>query len=88
MSEQHPSTQQYQRAIQIVEQIEQLEAELKEVLSGSSGSAVEKSEPSLEPTSKTAGKRKGKRAGRVVSPEGRARMAAAQRARWAKSRKS
>jgi hypothetical protein len=71
-----PSTQQLQRAIQLSEQIEKLETELKSLLAGNGRAPVATtvSKPS---------KGKGKR---TMSPEARERIAAAQRARWAKAR--
>jgi len=71
-----PSTQQLQRAIQLSEQIEKLETELKSLLAGNGRAPVATS------VSKPA-KGKGKR---MMSPEARERIAAAQRARWAKAR--
>jgi len=71
-----PSTQQLQRAIQLSEQIEKLETELKSLLAGN-GQA-----PAAATVSRPA-KGKGKR---MMSPEARERIAAAQRARWAKAR--
>ncbi len=71
-----PSTQQLQRAIQISEQIEKLETELKSLLAGNGRAPVAAAVP--KPA-----KGKGKR---TMSPEARERIAAAQRARWAKAR--
>ncbi len=76
MSNNLPSAEQLQRALQISEQIEKLEAALKAVLGGTSGAKVTVAAPA--PT-----KRKGKR---TMSPEARERIAAAQRARWAKAK--
>jgi hypothetical protein len=78
-----PSVQQLQRAIEIAEQIEQLEQELRNVLNGGEATVVEVA-PAIAPlkSSNIKGRKKS-----VRSPEVRARMAAAQRARWAKARK-
>ncbi len=72
----NPSLAQLNRAIQIQEQIDKLEVELRALLAGEESAATEKSEGS-KPAAK-ADKRKGKR-----TPEQRATMAAAQKARWA-----
>lgn len=77
MSTANPSIAQLQRAIQISEQIERLEAELKSILSGTGGSVV------IGPSVVKGPRAKGKR---TMSPEARERIAAAQRARWAKSK--
>jgi len=75
-----PSIAQLQRAIALSEQIEKLEAELKSVLSQSTGGVSTANgkpghaEP--RPTRKKSG----------MSAEGRARIVAAQKARWAKSK--
>ena len=78
MSNNLPSTKQLQRAIEISEQIEKLEAALKTALSGANGAPIAIAARTSSPV-----KRKGKR---TMSPEARARIAAAQRARWAKAR--
>lgn len=65
-----------QRAIAIAEQIQKLEAELVSILGGSVRPSASKSAPA---TSKPGKKKK-----RILSPEARARIAAAQKARWAK----
>lgn len=69
-----PSIAQLQRALGIQEQIDKLEGELKSILNGQETTnglvAVAKSKP---------GKKKS-----GMSAEGRARIAAAQKARWAK----
>ena len=75
MSNNTPSLAQLKRAITISEQIESLQSQLASILGGSAplvGSA---------PAAPKA--RKGKR---TVSPEARAKMAAAQKARWAKKK--
>ena len=73
MSNNTPSLAQLKRAISISEQIESLQSQLASILGGSSPAPV-------ATVTKT---RKGKR---TVSPEARAKMAAAQRARWAKKK--
>jgi hypothetical protein len=76
MSNATPSLEQLKRALQLAEQIQSLEAELATLLG--SPSAVRSAAPA--PASKPS-KRGGKR---IVSAEARAKMAAAQKARWAK----
>ena len=89
---QNPSVQQLQRAVKIAEQIEELEQELKSILgkaaptvasaalkSPQGNGAVAKQAPAAK--KETAGKEK-----RKVSPETREKIAAAQRARWAKQK--
>lgn len=75
-----PSLNQLKRALEISEEIQKLEAELKAVLGGgeSSGGRVAAAAPAA---AKAGGRKRGK-----MSPEARERIAAAQRARWAKSR--
>lgn len=72
-----PSTNQLKRALEISERIEQLQRELAAILGGSAPASAA---PSAAPA--TPGKR-GRRKGNL-SPEARERIAAAQRARWAK----
>jgi len=69
------SVDQLKRAVAIAEQIQQLETELASVLGGSFPSAAAKSAPAAV----KAGKKK-----RTMSPEARAKIVAAQKARWAK----
>ncbi len=71
---------QLKRAIKIAEKIERLESDLAAVLGGAVG-AVSGSNGNGRKGRKVGG---GKRTGRTVSPEVRAKMAAAQKARWAK----
>ena len=78
MSSNTPSLAQLTRAIQIAEQIERLESELSSLLRDTGSTQV-----SPTPRSSAAGKG-GKR--RTMSPEARERIAAAQRARWAKTK--
>lgn len=73
-----PSVDQLKRAIKISEQIQSLEAELAAILNKTGASVPI---------------RKGKAAGStrkkpVISEEGKARIAAAQRARWARQKKA
>src|SRR5947209_1477837 len=71
-----PSIPQLQRAIQIQEQIHKLEGELRSIFDGrGTGSGI--TAPAAKAPKATGGKR-------FVSPEARAKMAAAQKARWAK----
>jgi len=76
-----PSIAQLQRAIAISEQIETLKAELKSVLSGGQStegvSTGNGKEASAEPKAKSR---------RTMSASARARIAAAQKLRWAKSK--
>src|SRR6266481_8834063 len=79
-----PTLTQLQRALAIAEQIQKLEDELEGVLGGeSSGGAPAASASPKAAAAAKPGRRGGKR---FVSPEARARMAAAQKARWAKSK--
>jgi len=72
-----PTLTQLKEAVTVAEQIEKLQAALASLIGGSSSVAsVPKSAP-------TPAAKPGKR---TMSPEARARIAAAQRARWAKSK--
>jgi hypothetical protein len=72
------TTTQLKHAAAIAEQIEKLQAELNSVLGSSAEVSTASSGPSSAPS-------KGKRGGkRFISEEARAKMAAAQKARWAK----
>lgn len=97
-----PRLQQLKKAIEISEKIEQLEQELKAVLEGTdSGSAAVAQaaapgrpgrKPGVSQAQATTGAaakrgRKPGRAKRIVSPEARAKMAEAQRRRWAKAKR-
>lgn len=76
MSTSTPSLDQLKRATAIAEQIQQLESQLKSILGGaSSAPAVAGKLAKVKPA------KKGKR---TLSPEARARIVAAQKARWAK----
>ena len=79
MSTTIPSAATLRRAIEISERIEKLEAELRAVLAGTS-SATRSAAPKAVADAKPAKKR------RKMSPEARARIVAAQKARWAKVR--
>lgn len=72
-----PTLDQLKRAIGISEQIEKLQAELASLFGGSSPRSFSSASASAAP------KKKGKR---MMSPEARERIAAAQRARWAKAK--
>lgn len=74
MSTNTPSIDQLKRALEISEQIEKLQAEFASVFGGASSVAVTKA--SAKPAAKQG---RGK-----MSPEARAKIAAAARARWAK----
>ena len=79
MSTTTPSVAALRRAIEITERIEKLEAELRGVLAGQgsvSAVAAASAAPSAGPVKKR----------RKMSPEARARIVAAQKARWAKVR--
>jgi hypothetical protein len=69
-----PTIEQLKRAIEIREQIDRLEKELAEILGGA---AVPES---ASPVGKRAKVKKARK--RYLSPEARARIAAAQRERW------
>jgi hypothetical protein len=76
-----PSISQLQRAIEIKEQIEKLEGELKALLGSSVGGGTVSSAVAAPVAAKRGRPRKNKGG---LSPEARERIAAAQRARWAK----
>ena len=76
MSNATPSLDQLKRALQLAEQIQSLEAELASLLGGQPAASIAVATPASKPS-----KRGGKR---VISPEAREKIAAAQRARWAK----
>ncbi len=90
MSQHIPTLEQLKRAAQLAEQIAKLEAELQAVLGGAKtrgrkpGKAA-KTEEAAE-GAKPEKKARKKRA-RNMTPEARARIAEAQKARWAKFRK-
>ena len=74
-----PSITQLKRAIEISERIQQLQQELDSILGGSTQVSA-----SSSPAPATKGKRGRPRKKGNLSPEARERIAAAQRARWAK----
>ena len=80
MSTAIPSVSQLQRAIKIAEQIQALEAELSGILGGSAPAAKAGKKAPVE----------GKKSKRKYnfSPEARAKIAAAQKARWARQKKT
>ncbi|HEV7403825.1 MAG TPA: hypothetical protein VGO11_12890 [Chthoniobacteraceae bacterium] len=81
MPDNTPSLSQLQRALQIAEEIQRLEEELQSVLGGRSVAAAPKAK-SVTPAAAPA--KPGKRGGRrTFTAETRAKMAAAQQARWA-----
>ena len=80
------SVDQLKRALKISEQIQNLEAELASILGTSSGAARVKRAYNKKTTAAAPGKKKRKKT--VISPEGKERIAAAQRLRWAKLRKA
>lgn len=79
-----PSIDRLKKAVEIAEQIEKLQSDLASVLGGqpASASAAAPTAKAVKVASQPV-KGKGKR---TMSPEARERIAAAQRARWAKSR--
>lgn len=78
-----PSVDQLKQAIKLSEQIQKLEAELAAIL-GNSGAVKTVRAYVRKDKSAAASTRKK----RVISPEGKERIAAAQRARWAKQKKA
>jgi hypothetical protein len=75
-----PTLVQLKQAVSIAEQIEELQAKLASLVGGSGSVAPA---PKAASTSAVKAVKSGKR---TMSPEARARIAAAQRARWAKSK--
>jgi hypothetical protein len=82
MSTTTPSVAALRRAIEITEQIGKLESELKAILDGKGSSAPAASRSVAAAASVAAPAKKR----RKMSPEARARIVAAQKARWAKVR--
>jgi hypothetical protein len=78
---QNPTIANLKRAIEIAEKIESLQAQLAALVGGTSAPKSVASTPAAPVAVKS--RRGGKRS---LSPEARARIAAAQRARWAKTR--
>ena len=89
MSQVTPSVAQLKRAIAVSEQIEKLQAELQSIL-GSTGSSTGKRKYTKRVVAAVAdkGAPTKKRKKRTMSPEGRAKIVAAQKARWAKIKKA
>lgn len=91
-----PSVDQLKRALELTAKIEELESELHSVLSGAVNSVSSKSSRSSAPVEQeeeeeqesAPAPRRGRKGKRVVSAEARAKMAAAQRARWARARRN
>lgn len=83
-----PSVAALKRAIVLAEKIESLQAKLAKLRGSEVSGSVAKSSPSVGKSSPSPvkGKRGPKKGG--MSEEGRARIAAAQKARWAKARKA
>jgi hypothetical protein len=82
MSTTTPSVAALRRAIEITEQIGKLETELRGILDGK-GSSAPAAARSVAPAASAAAPGKKRR---KMSPEARARIVAAQKARWAKVR--
>ena len=74
-----PTTAELKKAVVISEKLDELQAELAALLGGSSAPAKAAKEPKAPKAKKTK---------RVMSPEAREKIAAAQRKRWAKSKKA
>ena len=72
-----PTTAQLKKAVIISEKLDALEAELAAILGGSSKPAKTAKEPKAPKEKKTK---------RVMSPEAREKIAAAQRKRWSKQK--
>jgi hypothetical protein len=85
-----PSLIQLRQAIEIHEQIQKLEAELQAIFSGGESSGGKSAPAAADEAPKTRGRKKGskgKKAKRVLSPEGRAAIVAALKARHAAKKK-
>jgi hypothetical protein len=74
-----PTTAQLKKAVIISEKLDELQAELATLLGGSSKPAKAAKEPKAPKAKKTK---------RTMSPEAKAKIAAAQRKRWAKQKKA
>lgn len=74
-----PTTAQLKKAVIISEKLDALEAELAAILGGSSAPVKTAKEPKATKEKKTK---------RVMSPEAREKIAAAQRRRWSKQKKA
>ncbi len=88
-----PTLEQLKRAAQVAEQIAKLEAELQAVLGGAKtrgrkpGKAAKTEEGADASEAAKPAKKSRKKRARNMTPEARARIAEAQKARWAKFRK-
>ncbi|TLD71422.1 hypothetical protein FEM03_07805 [Phragmitibacter flavus] len=87
-----PSVDQLKKALEIAEKIKVLETQLAEILGSSApvakvASAVQESAPKVKKV-KAPKAVKGVKKKRELSPEAREKIAAAQRARWAKTKKT
>ncbi|HEY1083810.1 MAG TPA: hypothetical protein VGE29_16225 [Prosthecobacter sp.] len=71
-----PSAAQLTKAAKIAEQIEEFQKELASIIGGEEASASVKKEPKVKKTRRT------------MSPEAKEKIAAAQRKRWAKSKRA
>jgi hypothetical protein len=74
-----PTTAQLKQAVKLSEKLDALNAELNSLLGGSSKPAKTAKEPKAPKAKKTK---------RTMSPEAKEKIAAAQRKRWAKSKKT
>jgi len=72
--------------MELSEEIQKLEAQLRVILGGGAGGG-EIPSPFVAPAPPTKAMKGGKKGKRFVSPEARAKMAAAQKARWVKKAK-
>jgi hypothetical protein len=77
-----PSIDRLKKAVEVAEQIEKLQSELASIL----GSQTAVSSAPAAKVAKVAASKPAVKGRRTMSPEARERIAAAQRARWAKSR--
>ena len=82
---QHPSIDQLRQAVQIADQIQQLEAQLAAILGSGSAPAAER-QVGRPPKQPAEAKVKATRKRGKMSAAGRANIVAAQKARWAKIR--
>lgn len=81
-----PSLAQLHRAIKVSEQIEKLQAELASILGTSGASSTGKRKYTKRASTEESAAEPAKKK-RMMSPEAREKIAAAQRKRWAKSNK-
>lgn len=78
MAKSLPSTNQLERALEVTRQIEKLQEELAAILGGSARVSKRAGKSADKPARKT----------RIMSPEAKEKIAAAQRLRWAKQKKA